>query len=72
MATIAHLRAKLVFLNSSQVSKRFFFSIGQGQLTPQSMVGPFLTSIKGRTSVANLHKKMMLYNPNLINDNGYT
>ena len=27
------------FLNSSQVSKRFF-SIGQGQLTPQSMVGP--------------------------------
>ena len=31
--------SKQIFLNSSQVSKRFF-SIGQGQLTPQSMVGP--------------------------------
>ena len=31
--------SKQVFLNSSQVSK-IFFSIGQGQLTPQSMVGP--------------------------------
>ena len=38
------------------------------------MVGPFLTLIKGRNSVANLQKKMMLYNPNvdLINDNMYT
>ena len=34
----AHLRTST--LNSSQVSKRFFFSIGQGQLTPQSMAGP--------------------------------
>ena len=33
----AHLRK--AFLNSSQVSKRFF-SIGQGQLTQQSMAGP--------------------------------
>ena len=55
-ARIAHLRAKN-FLNSSQVSKIFFFLIGQRQLTPQSMVGPFLTSIKGRNSVANLPKK---------------
>ena len=31
--------SKQVFLKSSQVSKSFF-SIGQGQLTPQSMVGP--------------------------------
>ena len=51
---MAHLRAKYVFLNSSQVKD--FFSVGQGQLTPQSMVGPFLMSIKGRNSVANLQK----------------
>ena len=42
--------SQVSILNSSQVSKRFFFSIGQGQLTPQSMVGPFMTSIKGRNS----------------------
>ena len=31
-------------------------------------------SIKGRNSVANLQKKMMIYNPNvaLVNDNVYT
>ena len=31
-------------------------------------------SIKSRNSVANLHKKMMIYNPNvdLVNDNVYT
>ena len=34
-----------VFKNSSEVSK-IFFSIGQGQLTPQSKVGPVLTSIE--------------------------
>ena len=46
---------KQVFLNSSQVSIRFF-SIGQWQPTLQSMVGPNLTSIKGCNSVANLQK----------------
>ena len=34
------------------------------------MVGPFLTSIKGRNSVETKCKKMMLYNPNV--DNVYT
>ena len=48
--------SQVSILNSSQVSKRFFFSIGKGQFTPQSMVGPFPTSIKGRNSVANLQK----------------
>ena len=60
--------SKHVFL----YSKRFFL-IGQGKLTQQSMVGPILTSIKVRTSVANL-QQMMLYNRNieLVNDNVYT
>ena len=48
-----------VFLNSSLVSKRFFFSIGQGQPTLQSMVDQILNSIKGCYSAANLQKKKM-------------
>ena len=47
---------KIVFLNSSLVSKRFF-SIGQGQPTLQSRVDQILNSIKGCYSVANLQKK---------------
>ena len=72
-ATIAHLRTSKFFLNSSLVSKRFF-SIGQGQPTLQSMADQILNSIKGCNSVANLQKKMTLYNPNvdLVNDNVYT
>ena len=50
------------------------FSIGQGQPTLQSTVDQILNSIKGCNSVANLKKKMMLYNPNvdLVKDNVYT
>ena len=64
---------KQVFLNSSLVSKRFF-SIGQTQPTLQSMVDQILISIKGCNFVANLQKKMTLYNPNvdLVKDNVYT
>ena len=49
------------------------FSIGQGQPTLQSMADQILNSIKGRNSVENLQKKMMLYNPNvdLVKDNVY-
>ena len=54
---------KQVFLNSSQVSKRFF----------QLVKDQILMSIKGCNSLANL-QKMMFYNPNLdlVNDNVYT
>ena len=64
---------KQVFSNSSLVSKKIF-SIGQGQPTLQSMADQILNSIKGRNSVANLQKKMTLYNPNvdLVKDNVYT
>ena len=49
-------------------------SIGQGQPTLQFMVDQILNSIKGCTSVANLQKKMTLYNTNidLVKDNVYT
>ena len=40
----------------------------------QSLADQILNSIKGRNSVANLQKKMTLYNPNvdLVKDNVYT
>ena len=47
---------KQVFSNSSQVGLKIF-SIGQGQPTPQSMVGQNSDYNKGRNSVANLQKK---------------
>ena len=54
-----------VFLNSSQVSKSSIFFNWSKAATPQSMVGPYLTSITGRNSVANL-KKTNIYNTNVI------
>ena len=63
---------KQVFLNTSQVSKRFF-QLVKGSLLCSSWFDQILMSIKGCNSVANL-QKMMLYNPNLdlVNDNVYT
>ena len=60
---------KQVFLNSSQVSKRFFQLVKGSQLC-SPWFDQILMSIKGCNSVANL-QKMMLYNPNLdlVNDN---
>ena len=61
---------KQVFSNSSLVSKRFFQLVKGSQLC-----SPWLNSIKGRNSVANLQqKKMTLYNPNvdLVKDNVYS
>ena len=62
-----------VLLNSSQVSKRFFF-----QLVKDSLLrSPWLDHFRRQSRVETLLqicKKMMLYNPNidLINDNEYT
>ena len=63
---------KQVFLNSSQVSVRFFESVKGSQLC-SPWLDQILTSVKGCNSVANL-KKMTLYNPNvdLVKDNVYT
>ena len=47
---------KQVFLNSSQVSERFFHLVKGSQLC-SPWLDKILTSIKGRNSVANLQKK---------------
>ena len=59
--------------NSSQLSKRFLQLVKGSQLC-SPWLDKILTSIKGRNSVANLQKKMTLYNPNvdLVKDNVYT
>ena len=54
-ATIAHLRTNKYFLNSSQVSKRFFQLVKGSQLC-SPWLDKILRSIKGRNSVANLQK----------------
>ena len=64
--------SKQAFLNSSQVSKRFF-QLVKGSLLRSTWLDQILMSTKDRNSVANL-QKMTLYNPNidLVNDNVYT
>ena len=63
---------KQVFLNSAQVSIRFFQLVKGSQLC-SPWFDQILTSIKGCNSVANL-QKMTLYNANvdLVKDNVYT
>ena len=62
---------KQVFLNSSQVSMRFF-QLVKGSQHCGPWLDQILTSIKGCNSVANC-KNMTLYNPNvdLVKDNVY-
>ena len=64
---------KQVFLNSSQVSKRFFFQLVKGGQLCSPWLDQILTSNKGRNFVANLQKKTLCNsNVDLVKDNEYT
>ena len=64
---------KQVFLNSSQVSKRFFFNWSRAANSAVHGLTKFGCQSRVVT-LLQIWKKMMLYNPNvdLVNDNVYT